>query len=84
MVNVHTLQDINMGHRLGSLREQELSDDLKYVLQSKAEISDLSERLQSKYEKREKDFKEERKQWDQEKKQLSKESTQNKENIEFL
>ena len=64
MRNIHTLQDINTGHRLGSLREQELSNDLCRAHKSKTEIRDLNERLQSKYLNLEREFEQERKQWE--------------------
>ncbi|CAH1769994.1 516_t:CDS:1, partial [Entrophospora sp. SA101] len=69
MTNVRTLQDINKGHRLGSMREQELEKKLYTALESKSEVNDLSEKLQNKYSKQVKNFDRERKEWNQERKQ---------------
>ena len=69
MANVRTLRDINKGHRLGSMYEEELEKKLYTALKSKTEISDLSEKLQDKYSKQVKDFDRERKGWNRERKQ---------------
>ncbi|CAJ0906465.1 22452_t:CDS:1, partial [Entrophospora sp. SA101] len=50
MANVYTLQNIK-GHRLGSIRE-ELEKKIHDAIKSKAEINNLSEKLQDKYIKR--------------------------------
>nr|CAG8605370.1 13631_t:CDS:2 [Entrophospora candida] len=76
MANVHTLPDIK-GHRLGSMREQELEKKLPYSLKSKAEINDLSEKLQVKYSMQTKDF-------GQEKKRRNRESIQNNNEIRIF
>nr|CAG8513018.1 11379_t:CDS:2 [Entrophospora candida] len=76
MANVHTLPDIK-GHRLGSMREQELEKKLPYSLKSKAEINDLSEKLQVKYSMQTKDF-------GQEKKRRNRESIQNNNEIRSI
>ena len=64
MANVYTLQNIK-GHRLGSIREQELENKIHDAIKSKAEINNLSEKLQDKYIiiKRMKAFDRERKGW---------------------
>ncbi|RIB07775.1 hypothetical protein C2G38_2045714 [Gigaspora rosea] len=62
MANVHTLQNIK-GHRLGSMREQELEKKLYTALKSKTEVNNLSKKLQDKYSKQVKDFDRERKRW---------------------
>ncbi|CAJ0835992.1 16917_t:CDS:2, partial [Entrophospora sp. SA101] len=64
MTNVRTLRDINKGHRLGSMYEEELENKLYTALKSKTEVNDLSEKLQNKYSKQVKDFDRERKQWE--------------------
>ncbi|CAH1769472.1 9792_t:CDS:1, partial [Entrophospora sp. SA101] len=70
MANVRTLQDINSkGHRLGSIREQELEKSLDLTIRYISELNDCNEQLQSKCVKQTKDFNQERKQWDKEKKQ---------------
>ncbi|CAH1771233.1 2588_t:CDS:1, partial [Entrophospora sp. SA101] len=51
MTNVRTLRDINKGHRLGSMYEEELENKLYTALKSKTEVNDLSEKLQNKYSK---------------------------------
>ncbi|CAH1766376.1 6830_t:CDS:1 [Entrophospora sp. SA101] len=61
MANVYTLQNIK-GHRLGSIRE-ELEKKIHDAIKSKAEINNLSEKLQDKYIKRVKAFDRERKGW---------------------
>ncbi|RHZ49149.1 hypothetical protein Glove_529g19 [Diversispora epigaea] len=50
MANVHILQNIK-GYRLGSMREQELEKELHNIIKSKAEINDLTGKLQDKYSK---------------------------------
>ncbi|CAH1766933.1 10673_t:CDS:1 [Entrophospora sp. SA101] len=67
MANVHTLQDIssNKGHRLGSMREQELEESLHHSLKSISELNDGNEALRSKYMKRVKAFDQEKKRWNQ-------------------
>ena len=62
MANVYTLQNIK-GHRLGSIREQELENKIHDAIKSKAEINNLSEKLQDKYIKQAKAFDRERKVW---------------------
>ena len=62
MTNVYTLQNIK-GHRLGSIREQELENKIHDAIKSKAEINNLSEKLQDKYIKQIKAFDRERKRW---------------------
>ncbi|CAJ0836823.1 6683_t:CDS:2 [Entrophospora sp. SA101] len=69
MTNVRTLRDINKGHRLGSMYEEELENKLYTALKSKTEVNDLSEKLQNKYSKQVKDFNWERKGWNRERKQ---------------
>ncbi|RIB01729.1 hypothetical protein C2G38_2229851 [Gigaspora rosea] len=64
MTNVYTLQNIK-GHRLGSIREEELEKKLYNAIKSKAEINKLSEKLQDKYIKQMKVFDWERKGWSQ-------------------
>ncbi|CAJ0911886.1 14055_t:CDS:2, partial [Entrophospora sp. SA101] len=64
MTNVRTLRDINKGHRLGSMYEEELENKLYTALKSKTEVNDLSKKLQNKYSKQVKDFDRERKQWE--------------------
>src|ERR1044071_6624398 len=65
MSNVHTLNDIKdreggsykkLGHRLGSVNEQELKEKLYSALKSKVKINNLSEKLVDKYNEREKEF----------------------------
>ena len=51
MTNVRTLRDINKGHRLGSMYEEELENKLYTALKPKTEVNDLSEKLQYKYSK---------------------------------
>jgi predicted nucleic acid-binding Zn-ribbon protein len=63
MTNVCTLHDINKGRRLGSIREEELEEKLKFSLKSIDETNDLSEKLLAKYSKQKKDFDRERKGW---------------------
>ena len=62
MTNVCTLQNFK-GHRLGSMREQELEEKLYTAIKSKAEINNISKKLQDKYIKRVKAFDRERKGW---------------------
>ena len=62
MANIYTLQNIK-GHRLGSIREEELEKKIHDAIKSKAEINNLSEKLQDKYIKRVKAFDQERKGW---------------------
>ncbi|RIB28850.1 hypothetical protein C2G38_2156805 [Gigaspora rosea] len=64
MTNVYILQNIK-GHRLGSIREEELEKKLYDAIKSKAEINKLSEKLQDKYIKQMKAFNQERKGWSQ-------------------
>ena len=61
LANIHTLQN-NKGHRLGSIREEELKK-IHDAIKSKAEINKLSEKLQDKYIKQMKAFDQERKGW---------------------
>ncbi|RIB29844.1 hypothetical protein C2G38_2154350 [Gigaspora rosea] len=51
------------GHRLGSIREEELEKKIHDAIKSKAEINKLSEKLQNKYIKQMKVFDQERKGW---------------------
>ncbi len=60
MANIYTLQNIK-GHRLGSIHEEELKKKIHDAIKSKAEINNLSEKLQDKYIKRVKAFDQERK-----------------------
>ncbi|RIB05535.1 hypothetical protein C2G38_2280377 [Gigaspora rosea] len=53
------------GHRLGSIREEELEKKIHDAIKSKAEINKLSDKLQDKYIKQMKAFDRERKGWNQ-------------------
>ena len=46
MTNICTLRDINTGHRLGCLREQDLENKLLQALTAKDEINNMSRELQ--------------------------------------
>ncbi|RHZ88117.1 hypothetical protein Glove_26g304 [Diversispora epigaea] len=68
LANVHTLQNIK-GHRLGSMREQELEESLHRCLKSISELNDSNGVMQSKCLKQMKGFDRERKGWNRERKQ---------------